>query len=105
MISRRNFLRGLLGTAAIASAPKFIFDMGANLYKQGSWVDEYYQRYLEGARLQIEAHILAHEKYMSGLIYNDGTGMIGEVVGKYQANPYAILEVNPKAILMCKWTD
>lgn len=30
---RRAFLQKLLAGAAVAAAPKFIFDMGANLYK------------------------------------------------------------------------
>ncbi len=40
-MDRRQFLRGLFGTVAVAAAPKFIFDMGANLYKKetGLWIN------------------------------------------------------------------
>lgn len=33
VISRRSFLQNLLALGAVAATPKFIFDMGANLYK------------------------------------------------------------------------
>ena len=33
-MNRREFLRGILACGAVAAAPKFIFDVGANLYKQ-----------------------------------------------------------------------
>ena len=32
-MNRRDFLKGLLEVTAAAAAPKFIFDMGANLYR------------------------------------------------------------------------
>ena len=32
-MNRRDFLRKMLCAAGVAAAPKFIFDMGANLYK------------------------------------------------------------------------
>ena len=33
-MNRRDFLRKMLCAAGVAAAPKFIFDMGANLYKR-----------------------------------------------------------------------
>lgn len=38
MMDRRNFLRMLGATAVVAAAPKFIFDMGANLYRRESQI-------------------------------------------------------------------
>lgn len=81
-MNRREFLRFLGVGAVSAAAPKFIFDMGANLYKQRSeifihqgWIDG--ERYLVTPKniysvIEIDREATCWVKKNDVILFNNG---------------------------------